>query len=97
MARLSESRRVRQLEFRFGARRVPEMENLDQLFVFADAIINPNRGVEQFVKFRRLRYGRSKTWEILEMLDVVKEGRSKPFGCCWVISANVVENGLQVS
>jgi hypothetical protein len=73
---------------------VPEVKNFDDLPVFMDAVINPNRRMEQFANSRRPRYTRAETREILKMLDVIQESGSKMFGCCDVISADVVENGL---
>jgi hypothetical protein len=81
-----------ELWFRTGG--VPEMENLNHLFALVDSVINANGRMEKLANFRQPRKRRAKVGESLQEFDVVKECRTEPLGCRWIVSANVVENGL---
>lgn len=76
---------------------MPEMDNFDNLPVLVNAVVDANGRMYKLANFRQTRNGRAKTWEILKQVDMVKKRRAKTLGSAWIVCADVVENGLQVS
>lgn len=72
---------------------MPEMENLDNLFVLVDAVVNANRRMHKLANFGQSRNRCTQARKDLEKFDVVKERCPKAFGCARIICADVIENG----
>ena len=53
--------------------------------------------MKELANLRQSSDRRTETREILKEFDVIKKCCPKSFGCCWIVSANVIENGLQIS
>jgi len=70
------------------------MKNLNHLFALMNSVINANGRMEKLANYRQPRKRCAKVGESLQEFDVVKESRTEPFGCGWIVTANVVENGL---
>jgi len=67
-----------------------EVENLNEMLVFVNSVINTHGRMKGFANAGTLRNYCTNVRKVLKKFGVVKECCSEPFGCCLVISANVV-------
>jgi len=73
------------------------MKNLNNIGVFLDMVVDQNGRVYELTNAFASDHGASDVRETLQEINVIEHSHSKPFRCCWIFSANVVENGFQVS
>lgn len=72
------------------------MKNLDQPRILVEAVINSNRGMEDFADIRPLGNGDTHAREVLYSSTWLRQGYAKSFGRGGVVGADVVEDDLQV-
>jgi len=77
---------------RVSSCRVPEMENFYQPAIFVQPVVDAYWRMENFANARSATAPNANPGQVLEQLDMVKEGCTELLGGARVVGANVVEN-----